>query len=70
MCGVPVQFSPQLGFDIVTFVDDYSRTTWLYIMKNRSELLSHFYAFYVEIHFQFHVYVQSLRSDYAKEYVS
>ena len=54
----------------VTFVDDYSRTTWLYLMKNRSKLFSHFRAFYAEIHTQFHVYVQNLRSDNAKEYVS
>ena len=54
----------------VTFVDDHSRTTWLYLMKNRFELFSHFHAFYAEIHTQFHVYVQSLRSDNAKEYVS
>ena len=39
-------------------------------MKNRYELFSHFCAFYVEIHTQFHVYIQSLRSDNAKEYVS
>ena len=55
---------------IVTFVDDYSQTTLLYLMKNRFELFSHFSAFSVEIHTQFHVYVQSLRSDNAKEYVS
>ena len=53
----------------VTFVDDYSRTTWLYLMKNRSELFSHFRAFCVEIHTQFHVYVQNLRSDNAKEFL-
>ena len=54
----------------VTFVDDYSRTTLLYLMKNHYELFSHFRSFYVEIHTQFHVYVQNLRSDNAKEYVS
>ena len=54
----------------VTFVDDYSRTTWLYLMKNRSELFSNFRAFYAEIHTQFYVYVQNLRSDNAKEYLS
>ena len=54
----------------VTFVDDYSRTTWLYLMKNRSELFSHFCAFCAKIHTQFHVYVQHLRTDNAKEYVS
>ena len=53
----------------VTFVDDYSRTTWLYLMKNRSELFSHFRAFCVEIHTQFHVSVQNLKSDNAKEYM-
>ena len=41
-----------IGFRyFVTFVDDYSRTTWLYLMKNRSELFSHFRAFYAEICF-------------------
>ena len=60
-----------IGFRyFVTFVDDYSRTTWLYLMKNRSELFSHFRGFCAEIHTQFHVYVQNLRSDNAKEYVS
>ena len=34
----------------VTFVDDYSRTTWLYLMENCSELFSFFRAFYVETH--------------------
>ena len=45
----------------VTFVDDYSQTTWLYLIKNRFKLFSHFLAFYAEIHTQFHVSVQSLR---------
>ena len=39
-------------------------------MKNRSELFSHFRAFCDEIHTQFHVSIQNLRSDNAKEYVS
>ena len=50
----------------VTYVDDYSRTTWLYLMKNRSELFSHFRAFYAEIHTQFHVSVQNLRNNVPK----
>ena len=51
----------------VTFVKEYSRTTWLYLMKNH--LFSHFHAFCVEIKIQFHTYVQNLRSDNAKEYL-
>ena len=55
------------GFQyFVTFVDDYSRTTWLYLMKNSPELFSHFRAFFVEIHTQFHVFVQNLISDNVK----
>ena len=60
-----------IGFRyFVTFVDDYSQTTWLYLMKNRSELFSHFSAFCAEIKTLFHTSVQNLRSDNAKEYYS
>ena len=54
----------------VTFVDDFSCVTWLYLMKSRSELFSHFSAFCSEIETQFHVPVQTLRSDNTKEYLS
>ena len=54
----------------VTFFDDYSRTTWLYLIKNRSELFSHFRAFYAKIKTRFRTSVQNLRSDNAKEYLS
>ena len=67
----PCPVVPPTGFRyFVTFVDDYSRTTWLYLMKNHSELFSHFHVFCAEIHTQFHVYVQNLKSNNAKEYVS
>ena len=70
VCG-PYPIVSPTGFRyFVTFVDDYSQTTLLYLMKNRSELFSHFCAFCTEIHTQFHVFVQSVRSDNAKEYVS
>ncbi|MCR2847983.1 DDE-type integrase/transposase/recombinase, partial [Weizmannia coagulans] len=54
----------------VTFVDDFSRVTWLYLMKSRSEVFSHLRAFYAEIQTHFHISVQTLRSDNAKEYLS
>ena len=44
--------------------------SWLYLMKIRSELFSHFTAFYAEIKTQNHVLVQILRSDNVKEYLS
>ena len=54
----------------VTFADDYLRTIWLGLMKNRSKLFSYFHALCAEIHTQFYVFVQNLRSDNAKEYMS
>ena len=39
-------------------------------MKICSKLFSNFRAFWAEIHTQFHAYVQNLRSDNAKEYLS
>ncbi|CAH9142653.1 unnamed protein product [Cuscuta epithymum] len=54
----------------VTFVDDYSRMTWLFFMKYRSELFTHFSAFCAEIKTQFNVPVRVLRGDNAQEYLS
>ena len=54
----------------ITFVDDFSRVTWLYIMKSHYELFSHFSAFCSEIQTQFHVSMQTLRSDNATTYLS
>ena len=54
----------------VTFVDDFSCVTWLYLMKSRSKLFFSFYVFCAEIQTQFHVSVQTLRSDSAKEYLA
>ena len=39
-------------------------------MKSRYEIFSYFSAFCVEIQTQFHVFVQTLRNDNAKEYLS
>ena len=54
----------------VTFIDDYSRCTWLFLMKNRSELFSIFQQFYQEVKTQFGVPIRTFRSDNAREYLS
>ena len=64
----PVLSSTRFKY-FVTFVHDFSRVTWLYLMKSSYELFSHFSAFCAEIQTQFHVTVQTLRSDNAKEYL-
>ena len=54
----------------VTFVDDFFCVTWLNLMKSCYEFFFHFSSFCAEIQTQFHVSVQTLRSDNAKEYLS
>ena len=54
----------------VTFIDDYSRCTWLFLMKTRVELFSIFQKFHAEIRTQFNTSIRILRSDNAKEYSS
>ena len=66
----PCPVTSKTGFRyFVTFVDDFSRMTWIYFMKNRSEVFSHFCAFSAEIKTQYDVFVKILRSDNGKECV-
>ena len=51
-------------------MDDYSRVTWLHLMKKCSELFSIFQKFYAEIKNQFDTFVRILRSDNSKEFFS
>ena len=53
----------------VTFIDDFSRCTWLCLMKSQTELFSVFQKFFVEIHNQFHTSIRILRSDNALQYL-
>jgi hypothetical protein len=54
----------------VTFVDDFSRMTWLFLTKNRTELFSIFQIFHNMVKTQFVQKIRLLRSDNAKEYTS
>ncbi|RVX19942.1 Retrovirus-related Pol polyprotein from transposon TNT 1-94 [Vitis vinifera] len=67
----PCRTASTLGFQyFVTFIDDYSRCTWLFLMKNRVELFSIFQKFYAVIQTQFNISIRVLRSDNAREYFS
>ena len=54
----------------VTFIDDFSRITWVFLMKSRSDLFSIFSTFCAEVKTQFHRTIKVLRSDNAPEYKS
>jgi len=59
------------GFQyFVTFIDDFLRRTWLFLMKNRSELFFIFKSFFNKIKSQFAVSIRILHSDNAHEYLS
>jgi hypothetical protein len=65
----PIHVSSRSGFQyFVIFVDDYSRITYVYLMKERSELYAIFKSFYHEIKTQFDVSIRIFRSDNACEY--
>lgn len=67
----PSRIASDSGFRyFVTFIDDFSRCTWLCLMKSRSELFSLFENFYHEIKTQFGIPIRSLCSDNAREYMS
>ena len=67
----PCRTASTLRFQyFVTFIDDYSRCTWLFLMKNRAELYSIFQKFYAEILTQLNISIRVLRSDNAREYFS
>nr|KYP77156.1 Retrovirus-related Pol polyprotein from transposon TNT 1-94 [Cajanus cajan] len=54
----------------LTFIDEFSRCTWVYLMKDHSELLPIFISFFNEIRNQFGKIIKIFRSDNAKEYFS
>ena len=59
----PSRVKSTLGFQyFVTFIDDYSKCTWLFLMKHRSKLFQIFQSFFNEIKTQFGVSIRVLRS--------
>lgn len=67
----PSRVKSTLGyFYFVTFIDDFSRCTWLFLMKNRSEVFHIFKEFYAKVKNQFDTSIKVLRTDNAREYLS
>jgi hypothetical protein len=66
----PINVASNKFHYFVTFVDDFSPMTWLFLMKNRSKLFSIFQFFRNMIKTQFAQKICILHSDNAKEYTS
>lgn len=53
----------------VIFINDCSRVTWVYLMKEKSEIFSVFQSFHKMVNTQFGAVVEVLRSDNRGEYL-
>jgi transposase InsO family protein len=66
--------SPVMAFSghryYVTFIDDHSRCTWVYLLKKKSDVLPLFTQFLQMIKTQFNIVVRAIRSDNGGEYIS
>ena len=66
----PSRIESTSGFRyFVTFVDDYSRCTWSFLIKNRAGLFFIFQKFHAKVRTQFNTSIRILRSANAKEYL-
>lgn len=54
----------------VTFVDDCTRCTWVYLMKEKDEVANLFQRFFNRIHTQYGKRMKVLRSDNGGEYMA
>ena len=52
------------------FIDDYSRTLWVYFMKEKSDVFEHFKTFKTTVETKTGLKVKCLRSDGGGEYLS
>ena len=67
----PSRAKSTLGFQyFFIFIDDYSRCTWLFLMKHRSKLFHIFQSFFNEIKTQLGISIRVLHNDNGREYLS
>jgi transposase InsO family protein len=54
----------------IIFIDDFSIITWLYLMKNKNEVFSHFQNFANLIETQYNTKIKILRTDNGTEFIN
>ena len=60
-----------IGFEYyITFIDDYSRKTWIYLLKAKNEVFEKFKEFKALIENLSNKRIKTLRSDNGREYTS
>jgi Integrase core domain len=67
----PVPIISYNGFKyFVIFIDDFSRTTWLYLLRIKNEVFNYFVAFTNRIETQYGGKIKIFRSDNGTEFVN
>jgi Integrase core domain len=54
----------------ITFIDNFSRTTWVYLLKAKNEVFSYFQEFYKFVENKYNAKIKIFRSDNGTEYVN
>lgn len=70
VCGPMRTLSHPENKYFILFIDDFTRMTWVYFMRQRSEVFSIFKKFKNMVEKQSGYYIKTLRSDRGKEYNS
>lgn len=70
MCGDPPLQTLCLAFNTMTFVDDSSHATWVYLLKNKSDVCAAFKSLHSTITTQFNTKLRVLQSDNDEEHLS
>ena len=69
LCG-PMSTSARGGYEyFITFIDDYSRYGYIYLMRHKSEVFDKFKEFKAEVENHRGKSIKSLRSDRRGEYL-
>ena len=70
VCG-PMNIEARGGYEYyITFIDDYSRYGYVYLMTRKSEAFDKFKEFWAEAEKQLDKSIKTLRSDRGGEYLS
>ena len=70
ICGPMKVKSRHRAFYFLTFIDDYSRYGYVYLLSHRYEALDVFKRFIAEVETQLDRRVKTLRTDRGREYLS
>jgi len=70
LCG-PMQ-TPSIGGShyVLTFIDNYTRKTWVFLLKHKSEVFEHFRQYKALVENQSGHYIKVLKTDRGGEYIS